>query len=271
MYQSLFEKVEIAKKQVCKTKTKTIIPINAGMNKDRIDITYDYFVEIISKLCDKIENLVKMAVSDAGFNVENIDQVIMVGGSSRIPYIEERITNLMGKNPLKVVNPDEVVALGAAIQADKLAKNAANNVKDVCSHGLGFKRYSPKADEQINEVLIKRNTQVPVTTKEDTRFAFARDNQNCLQVVVTEGDYDDVLYSVVIKELQFDLPDGIKRGMKYALNMLVDAQQNISVSLRIPDLNVEMMLDVRNQAKSEELSVEISAEQLEMLQNIYIA
>lgn len=271
VYQGLYEKVEKAKKQICTNKTQTIVPVNAGTEKDRIVITYDYFVGIISKLCDKIENLVKMAINDANLTVDSIDQVIMVGGSSRIPYIEERITNLMGKNPLKVVNPDEVVALGAAIQADKLSKNTANNVKDVCSHGLGIIRYSPKEEKKINEVMIPRNTQIPVVTNGSQCFAFGQDNQKVLKVVVTEGDYDDITYAVIIKELQFDLPTGIKRGMKYNLSMSVDATQNISVTVTIPDINKEIVLDVRNKKDGSVKTDDVSVELVELLKGISVA
>ncbi len=271
VYQGLYEKVEKAKKQVCTNRTQTIVPVNAGAEKDRIVITYDYFVGIISKLCDKIENLVKMAINDAGLTVDNIDQVIMVGGSSRIPYIEERITNLMGKSPLKVVNPDEVVALGAAIQADKLSKKVANNVKDVCSHGLGVIRYSPKEEKKINEVMIPRNTQVPTTTSGRQDYAFAQDDQKALKVVVTEGDYDDVTYAVTIKELQFELPAGIKRGMKYTLSMSVDETQNISVIVEIYDINKKIVMDVRNKKDVNKKTDDVSPEIIELLKGISIA
>ena len=271
VYQGLYEKVEKAKKQICKTKTQTIVPVNTGTEKDRIVITYDYFVGIISKLCDRIENLVKMAINDAGLTVDRIDQIIMVGGSSRIPYVEERITNLMGKDPLKVVNPDEVVALGAAIQADKLSKNAANNVKDVCSHGLGVIRYSPKEGKKINEVMIPRNTQLPTTASGRQNYAFAQDEQKILKVVVTESDYDDVTYAVTIKELQFDLPMGIKRGMKYSLSMIVDATQNISVAVEIFDINKKIVLDVRKMKDGSEINNDIPAEIAELLKTINVA
>jgi molecular chaperone DnaK len=272
VYQGLYEKVEKAKKQICKNKTQTLVPVSAGTEKDKIVITYDYFVdEIISKLCDKMENLVKMAISDAGLTVNDINQVIMVGGSSRIPYIEERITKLMGKNPLKVVNPDEVVALGAAIQADKLSKNVANNVKDVCSHGLGIIRYSPKEEKKINEVMIPRNTQVPTNVVGEACFAFAQDGQKFLKVVVTEGDYDDVTYAVTIKELQFDLPEGIKYGMKYTISMAVDEKQDIAVSIEIPEMKKKLEMSVRSQSSEGKSDNDVSPELINILKGMSVA
>lgn len=241
VYNSLFEKAEKAKKQICTNKTQTVVPVNAGNNKERIIITYEYFVSIISKLCDKIENLVKMAIGDAGFSVEDIDQVIMVGGSSRIPYIEERLTNLMGKAPLKVVNPDEVVALGAAIKADKISKKKKNTVKDVCSHGIGFLRYSPEKDCKSNVVMIKRNTQVPAR-ETSNELAFAKDGQKYVKLVLTEGDYEEIDYAVTIKEFNCNLPEGIKRGMKYSIELLVDEMQNIQVTIMIPDLSEKIVV-----------------------------
>lgn len=269
--QGLYAKVEKAKKQVCTNRTQTIVPVNTGGVKDKIVITYEYFIGIVSKLCDRIENLVKIAIEDAGLNVDDIDQVIMVGGSSRIPYIEERITKLIGKTPLKVVNPDEVVALGAAIQADKLSKNMTSNVKDVCSHGLGVIRYSPREEKKINEVMIPRNTQMPASIIGDKVFAFVQDGQKYVKVVVTESDYDDVTYAVTIKELQFDLPAGIKRGMKYKVTMTVDAKQNISVSLTIPDIAKELVLNVKNQDSSEDSNGAVDQAQVEKLKGISVA
>lgn len=241
VYQGLYEKVEKAKKQICTNKTKTIISVNAGTEKDRIEITYDYFVSIIAKLCDKIENLVTRAIDDAGFSINDIDQVIMVGGSSRIPYIEERITAIMGKEPLKVVNPDEVVALGAAIQADKLSRKSVSTVKDVCSHGLGFLRFSPKLESKVNVVMVPRNTQVPVTATSE-QYAFAMDDQPYLKVVLTEGDYEDVTYAVTIKELSVELPKGTKKGMNYSFEMVVDEMQNIKLTVKIPDISKDLEL-----------------------------
>lgn len=271
VYYELYEKVEKAKKRLCKNKEKTMVQINTGVAKDRIDITYDYFVSIISKLCDKIENLVKMAIDDAGMNVDDIDQVIMVGGSSRIPYIEERITKLMGKAPSKVVNPDEVVALGAAIQADKLSKKSASNIKDVCSHGFGIVRYSIEEEKKVNEVLIPRNTQMPAYRTSENDYAFSMDDQKYLKIVVTEGDYEDVVYAVTIKEMRINLPKGVKRAMLYNISMDVDERQNISIVLSIPQLKVKYTTNVKNQDSETKVSDDVNLEQLEKMMKISVA
>jgi len=236
LYYGLYEKVETAKRQICRTKNQTQIVINAGVAKDNIVLTYDFFLKAISKHCNKIEDMVNFVIEDAGLKPTDIDQVIMVGGSSRIPYIQEQIEKLVGKKPLNVVNPDEAVALGAAILADKLSKSEANVVKDVCSHGIGFLRYSPKEDTKYNVVMVPRNTQLPTQASNDL-FAFACDNQKIVKLVLTESEYEDVMYAVEIREVQIELPDGIKKGMKYSVELSIDEKQNISIALNIPDLN----------------------------------
>ena len=92
-----------------------------------------------------------------------------------------------------------------------------------------------------------------------------------MKVVVTESDYDDVTYAVTIKELQFDLPTGVKRGMKYTISMSVDATQNISVTVAIPDINKEITLDVRSRQEESGKTDDISMEKLELLKGISVA
>ncbi|MDD6657107.1 MAG: Hsp70 family protein [Lachnospiraceae bacterium] len=236
LYYSLYEKVETAKRQICRTKSQTPIVINAGVAKDSIVLSYDYFLKAISKHCNKIIDMVNFVIEDAGLKPSDIDQVIMVGGSSRIPYMKEQIEKIMGKKPLDVVNPDEAVALGAAILADRLSKSEENVVKDVCSHGIGFLRYSPKDDKKYNVVMVQRNTQLPTKAGNDL-FAFASDNQKMIKLVLTESEYEDVMYAVEIREVQITLPDGIKKGMAYSVELSIDEKQNIGVSVNIPELN----------------------------------
>ncbi len=243
VYNSLYEKVEKAKKQICTNKSQTVIPVNAGTAKDRVVITYDYFLSIIAKPYDKIANLVNVVIQEAGLSKNDVDQVIMVGGSSRIPYIEEEITKLIGKTPLKVVNPDEVVALGAAIHAEKLSKNKCNTVKDVCSHGIGFLRYSPKDENKYNVVMVPRNTQLPASASNNL-FAFASDNQKVVKFTLTESDYEDAIYAVEIKSVSIDLPDGIKKGMEYIVELVIDEKQNITININIPNLSKDVSVSL---------------------------
>lgn len=250
IYEGLYEKVEKAKKQICSTKGQTIVPINAGGKRDRIILTYNYFVSIISDDCDKIENIVKRAIDDAGLKISDIDNVIMVGGSSRIPYIEERITKLMGKEPLRVVNPDEVVALGAAIIADRLSKKGVNPIKDVCSRGIGILRYDPTKNNLINHVLIKRNSTLPKYASSD-EYAFSMDGQEELNIVFTEGDYEDSYTKIINGEIKIPLPKGIKKEMKYLITICLDETRNLSVQVIIPELSKKLKENITKKVPDE--------------------
>ncbi len=275
VYNSLYEKVETAKKKICTTKSQTVIPINAGTVKDRIEISYEYFISVIKKLSDRIEVKIRAALNDAGMSVADRDQVVMVGGSSKIPYIEERVTKLMGKEPLKVVNPHEVVALGAAIQADNIYKKKENLVKDVCSHGIGFLSYSPKIGKKKNIVMIGRNSQIPASAVSD-ELAFAKDGQEHLNLTVTEGDYEDIEYAVIVKELKVKLPQIVKKGMKYKLQLDVDGNQNMKLVINGSELPDPIQVLVGNEKKDSDGSnksddIEIDEAKKEMLSKIVVA
>ena len=250
VYQGLYEKVEKAKKQVCANRTSTVIPINAGGTKDRISITYDYFVSQISSLCERMEYLIKQAIEEAGLTPEKIDQVIMVGGSSRIPYIEDMVTRLIGKTPLRDVNPDLVVGLGASLQADKINKNKKSSIKDVRSHGIGFLRYSLKEKKKINVVLIPRNSKAGVTAKSES-MAFARDGQEYVNMVITEGDYEDETISARISETKIPLPKDVKKGMKYQILMTLTEKHDICYGIDIPELKQELRFNLSDEENNE--------------------
>lgn len=272
IYGGLFEKVETAKKQVCATKgTAAPIPVIAGGEKEIFVITYEDFVRIVAKKCDQIENKVKRAINDAGLTVDDITQVIMVGGSSRIPYIEERITKLMGKEPLRVVNPDEVVALGAALYADRISRKKANMVKDVYSHGRGILRYSPKTETQSNYIMIRKNTTLPTSVRSE-EFAFAKDGQEYVKIAVTEGDFEEATDVTLITEMKQDLPAGIRRGMKYTLEMEADEMMNLQITLAIPELGWKGSLKIGTGRKPENQENESDiSEQAKLLQQMDIA
>ena len=246
VYNDLLERIESVKKQLCSNKTQSLVAVNMDGVRDRIAITYDYFVSVISDLYESIENVVGMAISEAGLTVDQIDQIIMVGGSSRIPYIEEKLTAFMGKAPLRVVNPDEVVALGAALYANRIIEKTASNVKDVCSHGFGLLRYNAKAGKMCNTVLVPRNTQMPAQTKTEG-FVFAEDGQKYLKLAMTEGDKEDPFFTVTIRETAVPLPAGIKQGMKYEMEFAVDAMQGITVTIFIPDLGEKIVVNSKDE------------------------
>jgi molecular chaperone DnaK len=124
----------------------------------------------------------RRALSDAGLTSKDIDKVLLVGGSTRIPAVQEAIKNLIGKEPTKNVNPDEVVAIGAAIQAGIIAGDIKNVVLlDVTPLSLGIETMGG-----VFTKLIERNSTIP--SRKSEIFSTAADNQSSVEVHVLQGD-----------------------------------------------------------------------------------
>jgi len=136
----------------------------------------------ISDLVERTAAPCKQALKDAGFTAKDINEVILVGGMTRMPVVQEKVKELFGKDPHKGVNPDEVVALGAAIQAGVLKGDVRDILLlDVTSLTLGIETLGG-----VSTTLIPRNTTIP-TSKSET-FTTAADNQSSVEVHVLQGE-----------------------------------------------------------------------------------
>ena len=145
-------------------------------------LTRAKFNELTADLVDATMGPVRQALSDAGLNPSDIDKVLMVGGSSRIPAVNEAIKNFMGKEPFKGVNPDECVAVGAAIQGGVLGGDVKGMVLlDVTPLSLGIETMGG-----VSTKIIDRNTTIP--TKKSQIFSTAADGQTSVEVHVLQGE-----------------------------------------------------------------------------------
>jgi molecular chaperone DnaK len=185
--QRLRDAAENAKKDLSSTSQVNInLPYitadSSGPKHLDITITRAKFNELTSHLVQKTIGPLKKALDDAGLSANEIDKVILVGGSTRIPAVQEEVEKATGKEPYKGINPDEVVALGAAIQAGVLAGDINDIVLiDVTPLSLGIETLGGVATK-----LIDRNTAIPTSASQI--FSTAADNQTQVDIHVIQGE-----------------------------------------------------------------------------------
>ena len=199
----------------------------SGAKNIDMTVTRAKFNELISDLVDKTKACVQKAMQDAGLTNSQIDKVILVGGSSRIPCVQEMVRTITGKEPFKGINPDECVAIGAAIQGGVLG----GEVKDVLlldgtALSLGI--------ETVGGVftrLIERNTTIP--TKKSQIFSTAADGQTSVEVHVLQGEREMAQYNKTLGRFQLSGIAPAPRGVpQIEVTFDIDANGIVHVSAK---------------------------------------
>src|SRR5205085_10134959 len=147
-----------------------------------LKLTRARFEQLVDDLLQRTVGPTKQALTDAGLDPSKIDEVVLVGGSTRIPKVQQIVKDLFGKEPHKGVNPDEVVAIGAAVQAGVLAGEVKHLLLlDVTPLSLGIETLGG-----VSTNLITRNTTIP--TRKSEVFSTAADNQTSVEIHVLQGE-----------------------------------------------------------------------------------
>ncbi|HAR62451.1 MAG: molecular chaperone DnaK [Candidatus Margulisiibacteriota bacterium] len=175
-------KIELSSTQQTEINLPFITADSSGPKHLNYNLTRAKFNQMIEDFVRRSIEPCKIAIKDAGLSVNEIDEVILVGGTTRIPYIQEKVKEVFGKEPNKSVNPDEVVALGAAIQAGVLAGDVKDVVLlDVTPLSLGIETLGG-----VFTKLLEKNTTIP--TKKSQVFSTAADGQTSVDIHVLQGE-----------------------------------------------------------------------------------
>ncbi len=243
--QRLKEAAEKAKIELSSvTQTQISIPYitadKSGPKHLNLTLTRAKYEDLVSDLVKKTLEPVKKALADAGKNPSEINEVVLVGGMTRMPKIVETVKEFFGKEPHKGVNPDEVVAIGAAIQAGVITGDVHDiTLLDVTPLSLGL-----ETEGGIMTKLIERNTTIPVEKKQV--FSTAADNQPAVEIVVLQGERPMASDNKVLGQFQLEGIRPVPRGVpRIEVSFDIDANGILKVAAKDQDTGKQQDITIK--------------------------
>ncbi len=205
--QDLREKAEMAKRTLSQGQ-KAMVMLSHGGVTERIELARQDFEAATSDLLERTQMHVDMTLEDAGLDWPAIDRLLLVGGSTRMPAVTQLVESISGKTPERNVNPDEIVAMGAAIVAELLDTESERlddvDIQDVTSHGLGTVVLRDGRPGTENSIIIPRNT--PIPSQRSRVYYTVEDQQSAVEVEITEGDDIELDYVCIVGTSTVPIP-----------------------------------------------------------------
>jgi len=209
------------------------------------------FESLCADLIQRCRIPVEMALQDAGLKASQIDQVVLAGGATRIPAIQKLVQDLLSKQPNQSVNPDEVVAVGAAIQAGILSGELTFRIMDVTPLSLGI-----STDGGKMTVIVPRNTKLPA--RRTRTISTARDNQTSAPICIYQGEYEEVGKNTFLHEFKLDGIPPAPRGVpKIQVTYEIDEDGILQVVAENRETGHSRLVDIRLLKFIEELKKEV--------------
>ncbi len=262
--QRLKEAAEKAKKELSSSQTVNVnlpfITVNAdGPLHLDMDITRAKFDQLTSGLVQRTIDPMKKAMSDAGVSMNDIEKVILVGGSTRIPAVQEAVKSITGKDPFKGINPDECVSVGASIQAGVLT----GEVNDVLLLDVTPLSLSIETLGGVATKLIERNTTIP--TKKSQIFSTAADNQTAVDIHVMQGEREMASGNVTLGRFQLSGIPPARRGVpQIEVTFDIDANGIVNVSAKDLGTGKEQKITISSSTKLSEEEINQKIKEAEM-------
>ena len=244
-------KIELSGMTTAQINLPFITSDSTGPKHLDLTLTRAKFNELTADLVEKTMGPVRQALSDSGLSVGQIDKVLMVGGSSRIPAVQDAVKKLIGKEPFKGINPDECVALGAALQGGVLNHEVEGLLLlDVTPLSLGI--------ETMGEVctkIIERNTTIPA--KKSQVFTTAADNQTSVEVKVLQGEREFSRDNKLLGVFHLDGIAPARRGIpQIEVTFDIDANGIVNVSARDKGTGKEQHITITSSTSMDKADIE---------------